>query len=206
MFRLPQSDCLSLFVHTSLLSSMSSSLETSGTGLLNHWQFYQNWGRSEHLYNLQFVKKQSIKMLMWFYGLYAASFLVRHSNRLKRCYHCEVDWQSAETRPRKSFAHNTQTTEQSQARFPGFPWCQAFMLKYAISWQFWTDRGNGNVFIVYLKSGQLDFVVTHNQTIYFTLCLRQSLSSVINWFCWQSYTAHTARDLHRTLKEQVLLA
>ena len=65
--------------------------------------------------------------------------------------------------------------------------------------------GTGRLFILYLKSRQLDFLVTHNQTTYSTLCSRQSLSSVINRFHCQSHTADALRDLHGTLKGQVVL-
>lgn len=64
--------------------------------------------------------------------------------------------------------------------------------------------GTVMLFICYLKPQQLDFLLTYNWTTSSSLCLRQSLSSVINSFCCQSFTGDAVRDFRRTLKGQVL--
>lgn len=65
MFHLPQSDCLSLFVHISLLSSMSSSLETSGWIVGNSIKIGGAVNTST-IYNLfKKTKYKNVNVILW---------------------------------------------------------------------------------------------------------------------------------------------
>lgn len=137
--------------------------EISETGLLNYWQFYHNSEWTGNLCNLFFKKYKNVNRILWAICSLFLNKAMQPSEILS------LNWQLAEIQPRKSSAHNTLRTKRIKRAGLGFLVSSCYAKICYFLAVFKRCRIWKSIYSMY------------------EVCpwrLRQSLSSVMNWFYW----------------------